>query len=394
MKKQSVLKKLYPKLIDGTINEEELIWLKTYFHTGDPDEMYHLIRSELSLSNEKEEPTPQESQVLARIYDRISTAEFNKTETVYLERSTRKLWFRLAIAVTLAGIVFGAGLFFFKYKSNTGNIDKYVNGVSSGKKGATLTLANGQKILINDVLTGNIASQSGVKISKEANGQILYEITNDKSGILEYNTLSTTRGEQAQVRLPDGTVAFLNAESSIKYPTSFSRLHKREVFLIGEAYFEVKKDKIHPFMVRSAKQQIEVLGTHFNVNTYEDEGNNKTTLLEGAVKIMANGQSRVLKPGQQAVNNGVDLTINNVDVNEALSWKDGYFDFTDADIHTVMRQFARWYDVEVEFVGVTTKETFTGRVPRKWNLNQVLKIVRSSNSLNITVEGRRIMVRE
>lgn len=163
---------------------------------------------------------------------------------------------------------------------------------------------------------------------------------------------------------------------------------------MGEAYFEVKKDKMHPFMVRSAKQQIEVLGTHFNVNTYEDEGNNKTTLLEGAVKIMVNGQSRVLKPGQQAVNNGVDLTISNVDINEALSWKDGYFDFTDADIHTVMRQFARWYDVEVEFVGAITKETFTGRVPRKWNLNQVLKIVRSSNSLNITVEGRRVMVRE
>lgn len=307
---------------------------------------------------------------------------------------------RIGIVAAAAIVIMVMGISYFYYGNQIVDSKPQIakqNDIAPGKDGATLTLSNGNKILISDALSGDIANEAGVQISKTADGQIMYTISSsgeDAEGRGGINTLSTTRGEQVQVRLPDGTLVFLNAESSLKYPTTFENTPQRQVFLTGEAYFEVAKDKLHPFIVRSAKQSIEVLGTHFNVNTYDNERSNTTTLIEGAVKISVNDQNKVLKPGQQATNNGADIAIQNVDVSEAVSWKDGYFDFTDADIQTVMRQFARWYNVEVVFDGPITKETFTGRVPRKWNLSQVLKIVKSSNSVKITVEGRRIMVRE
>jgi ferric-dicitrate binding protein FerR (iron transport regulator) len=164
------------------------------------------------------------------------------------------------------------------------------------------------------------------------------------------------------------------------------------VELSGEAYFEVAHDPSHPFRVVTKKQTIEVLGTHFNINAYENELSTKTTLLQGAVRISANGRFKILKPGQQAAVNANEIELTDADPQEAIAWKDGFFEFTDADIETIMRQISRWYDVDVTYEGKITKETFTGRVSKFLSIKQVLALVQSPE-VHITYEGRRVMVK-
>jgi hypothetical protein len=305
-----------------------------------------------------------------------------------LYRKKIKLWAGVAVAAAIAIIIFGTGLFY-----NASQVPKdenfVVNDVGPGRNGATLTLANGQKILINDALVGNIVIQSGVKISKSANGQIIYEITNSNSNEIAYNTLSTTRGEQTQVRLPDGTLVYLNAESSLKYPTSFARLDERKVSLAGEGYFEVAKDKAHPFIVESNDQNVEVLGTHFNVNTYANEASVKTTLLEGSVKI----NNRILKPNQQAVLTNGQIKIQQVDVEHVVSWKNGNFLFEDEPLSSIMRKIERWYDVDVIYdKGINTEELYWGGVSRYDNVSKVLRKLALTGNIHFKIEGRRVTV--
>jgi transmembrane sensor len=257
-----------------------------------------------------------------------------------------------------------------------------------------LTLANGQKIFINGELAGNIASQSGVKISKTKDGQLIYELTNQKGDKTEYNTLTTTRGEQIQVRLPDGSLVFLNAASSLKYPSSFVSLKERRVDLQGEAYFEVAKDKRHPFIVKAAQQEVKVLGTHFNINSYADEPEIKTTLLEGSVNVSnLNGKiSEILKPGQQATVKGGNIKVGDADIDQAMSWKNGDFVFVGEDLKVVMRQVARWYDVEIEYQGNINSSGVVSTISRTKKLSQLLKALQKNQGIHFKVEGRRVLV--
>ena len=304
-----------------------------------------------------------------------------------------KLWPKWAAAASIAIIIFTGGYLYFYTSSKNFRPNEIVNDIAPGKNGATLTLANGQKIFINDALAGNIATQSGVSISKNASGQIIYEITDNGSNNSEYNTLSTTRGEQTQVRLPDGTLVFLNAESSLKYPTSFKILNKRQVSLTGEGYFEVAKDKAHPFIVKTSKQEVEVLGTHFNINTYSSESNVRTTLLEGSVKISSSNNSKILKPNEQAVLTGDgNIKISEADAAVAVAWKNNQFMFDSENIQTVMRMVERWYDVDVEYVGDITDEKFWGGVSRFDNVSKVLKSLESTGKVHFKIEGRKIYV--
>lgn len=302
-----------------------------------------------------------------------------------------KLWPKLIAA---ASIVLVASIGFYFYKSNI-HVEQqsvYVNDVDPGKNGATLTLADGKKILINDVSAGNIASQSGVRISKNTDGQIIYEITGNNSDKIEYNTLTTTRGEQTQVRLPDGSLVFLNAASSLKFPTSFAKLKERSVEISGEGYFEVAKDKAHPFIVKNEKQEVEVLGTHFNINAYSDEPSVKTTLLEGSVKISTDHNIKVLKPGEQVVNSNEKLSIGKVDVDKAVAWKSSKFVFDDENIESVMRKLSRWYNVEVIYQDNVADRTFTGSISRYDKISKILDKITYIEAVHFKVEGRRITV--
>jgi len=268
------------------------------------------------------------------------------------------------------------------------------NHIKPGKNSATLTLADGRKILLTDHGNGKLANESGVSISKSADGQIIYEISDiakQEGEPLRYNTLSTAFGQQYQIRLPDGTRVWLNNGSSLKYPVSFSKTAQRKVELDGEAYFEVSKDPAHPFVVKTNTQEVMVLGTHFNLNAYANEPLTKTTLLEGRVKVSGYGTEATLNPGQQALNNGV-LQLRNVDTEMAIAWKNNQFMFESENIQNIMRMVERWYNVRVDYEGDIPKDEFSGAVSRFDNLSEVLKILELTGKVHFKVEGRRIMV--
>lgn len=281
--------------------------------------------------------------------------------------------------------------------------------VLPGRNSATLTLANGKKIVLSDADKGELARESGVVISKTADGQIIYNVTQaSSSGAATYNTLSTANGEAFQVRLPDGSLVVLNAASSLTYPTNINLVDERKVKLRGEAYFEVAKammktegpahnagGKRKPFIVETDRQQVEVLGTQFNVNSYADELDTKTTLVEGVVKVASLGDvkhSSVLKPGQQALSRPDGFLVKDVNITQAIAWKNGTFDFDNEDIQSVMRKISRWYNVEVEFEGDVSRERFNGALSRKKNINQMLKMLESTGVVHFKIEGRRIIV--
>jgi len=309
-----------------------------------------------------------------------------------------RLWPRIAVAAAMAIVIFGGGLFLYQQdkKSNPDAL-AYQGDVEPGKIGATLTLANGRKILLSDAKSGELAKEAGVMISKTADGQISYEIIGqDNQEAAKINTLSTANGETYVVVLPDRSKVWLNAASSLKYPSSFTAASQRRVELAGEAYFEIAKDRAHPFIVKTAGQEVEVLGTHFNINSYGNEPVVKTTLLEGSVKVTSSaGGDVVLKPDQQAINTGKGITVLPVTGDDAIAWKNGLFVFEDESLESIMRKVERWYDVEVEYVaGVNQKELYFGSVSRYDKVSKVLDALKSTGGLHFEIQGRRILVKK
>jgi len=310
-----------------------------------------------------------------------------------------KLWPRITAAASVV-IVISFSLYFFKYRSvekNQKTAGYAKVDIKPGGNKAYLTLANGKQIVLTYAVNGELAKQSGVKITKAADGQIVYEVTeHDEPSAMNngsaYNTIQTPKGGQYQVRLPDGTKVWLNAASSLTYPASFLALNNRSVKLIGEAYFEVAKDKDKPFLVATEKQTVEVLGTHFNVNSYPDEASTKTTLLEGAVKIMTKNSTKILKPGQEA-NVTVNIDISTVNTEEAIAWKNGYFRFDDEQLESIMRKISRWYDVEVTYRDEALKtELFAAVTTRFANVSGLLKMLEQIGDAKFNIEGREIII--
>lgn len=307
-------------------------------------------------------------------------------------KETVKLWPRIAMTASVF-LICAASLIFYLNKidgENTSDIS-VANDVGPGTNNATLTLANGQKIILDNAANGKIAEQAGVRISKTADGQIIYSIqeakNNDKA---DFNTLSTANGEQYQIILPDGTKVWLNAATTLKFPQTFAGLSQRKVMLIGEAYFEVYKDKNKPFIVHSEQQEVEVLGTHFNVNAYKDEPAMKTTLLEGSVKVNTN---YVLKPGQQfAINKEGKAGIKQVNVEDAIAWKKGNFEFNDENVYEIMRKVARWYNVEVIYKDQMPLTKMEGTMSRFQNVSRILDVLGSTGILSFKIEGKKIYI--
>lgn len=254
--------------------------------------------------------------------------------------------------------------------------------IRPGHNGAILTLSNGKRIVLDTAANGALASDNQVKVIKK-DGQLSYEGAAED---IVYNTVSTPKGRQWQLTLGDGTKVWLNAASSIRYPIGFPK-KQRLVEVTGEAYFEVAQNPESPFIVKTPAQEIQVLGTHFNVNVYDDEPAPKTTLLEGSIKVTSAGKSLLLHPGEQAN----DLKINKVDAANVIAWINGRFKFDNSDIKTVMRQIARWYDVEVEYKGTIPDYQFVGGTFRNNNLSEVLQVLELSG-LHFKLENRKIIV--
>lgn len=252
---------------------------------------------------------------------------------------------------------------------------------------ATITLANGQKVLLDSIANGILFTQGNVQVIKNANGEIVYD---GNATEVQYNTLSNPRGSRVvNLTLHDGTKVWLNAESSLKYPTAFVGTD-RKVEITGEAYFEVAHNAV-PFIVQKNDVSVKVLGTHFNVNSYEDEEALKITLLEGSVQVKKSNETKLLSPGQQA-QIGTGIKVIKVDTEEVMAWKNGFFQFNGLNIQGVMRQLERWYDVHVTYEGKIKEREFAGQIDRNANLSEVLKIMKESN-VHFEINGNNIIVK-
>jgi transmembrane sensor len=246
--------------------------------------------------------------------------------------------------------------------------------IKPGGNNAILTLGNGKRIYLNDTKDGDIASESGTSIKKTKNGELEYTAQQNQPVTNTFNTIETPKGGQYQLRLPDGTKVWLNADSKLIYAVTLIGNGKREVRLSGEAYFQVAKDKEHPFVVKTATQDVTVLGTHFNINSYSDEVSTITTLEEGSVSVSTKGQEKIIAPGEQIINNGKVLKVQQAAMETVFAWKDGLFEFKDADVRTIMPQISRWYNIDVVYEGALPKDLITGAISRHSNLAAVLKI--------------------
>ena len=250
-----------------------------------------------------------------------------------------------------------------------------------GGNRAVLTTSEGETIILDSVQNGIIAQQGNWKISKQG-GLLIFNVSaSTKPGIpISYNTLSTPKGGQYQLLLGDGSRVWLNAASSLKFPTSFVD-SQRIVELTGEAYFEVAKNSQKPFLVNINDMQVRVLGTHFNINAYDDEDFIKTSLLEGSIKITKGKISGLLKPGEQATISNIDdnIQIGKANVEEAIAWKNGLFQFEGADINHIMNEISRWYNVQIEYASKLQTRRFEGKISRSAQLSDVLKILELSN---------------
>lgn len=278
-------------------------------------------------------------------------------------------------------------------KSETGkSIVQQPVEIPPGGNKAVLTLADGSSILLDSAGNGAIAQQGNTSIEKLSNGQIRYN-SSGTTGTVMNNTMRTPRGGQFQLTLPDGTRVWLNAASSITYPVAFNT-SERKVSVTGEVYFETTKDPSKPFLINiDGRSTIKVLGTSFNVNAYHNETFITTTLLDGAVQVQSNSQSMVLKPGQQSMqSSGGVISLHPIaDLERAIAWKNGRFDFNGLDLAAIMRQLERWYDIETEFNGPASKEIFKGRLTRDLSLNQVLEIL-GNMEVKYKLNGRKLIL--
>jgi transmembrane sensor len=364
---------LIDKITNGLASPEEVSELEIWYYAFDGDEKYTPSMTD-----------QQKHLFKARLFNGIE-----KEVTSYIRQKPYPFikYYRMFAAAVL--LIIGSALFFYVKQSQqvaSANVaQKYESeNVLPGGNKATLTLANGNTIVLDDMADGKLAKIGNTNVTKTSGGEIKYTLNGSARDVV-FNTLTTPEGGEFKLALPDGTRVWLNAGSSITYPSAFTG-KKRSVSITGEAYFEVAKDAKMPFYVKTGKQEIIVLGTHFNVKAYSDENDITTTLLEGSVKVnpvIAQGsetvKSEVLKPGEQAVLKNSEIKVNTVDTDQATAWKNGYFHFEETDITEVMRQLARWYNVEVLYEGKIDKEKFFGKIKRTYSLNEVLSVLQTGD---------------
>lgn len=264
--------------------------------------------------------------------------------------------------------------------------------VTPGGNKAMLTMGNGRQFILTDAEDGVIDETEGLIVRKQEDGLISFEIVDQSSNVaLVNNTVETPKGGIYQVVLPDGSKAWLNSASSITFPSSFSK-EERKVAIKGEIYFEIERDESRPFRVETLHQQIEVLGTKFNINAYEDEPFVRTSLLAGSVRVKGAEQEHVLKPGfEMSTSKEGHDSIDKADTEAIMAWKEGVFQFDRVELEVLMRQLARWYDVEVIYQGKSPQDEFVGKIKRNEDIREVLEILKYGN-IDVSLDGRKLMV--
>ncbi len=381
MATKETIESIYNRYLNNDISEEELEIFLLMLHT------------------------PEEELTISSLMDGTWREMFETQEPPVIPMYKRT-WYRVAAAASVLLLLSIGGYFIFNNLApkQIADIEKQQqfnkNDVAPGGNKAILTLANGTQIVLDSAANGALTQQGNTKIIKLDNGQLAYNPLNQKPGEILYNTISTPKGGQYQIVLADGSKVWLNAASSLRFPASFSG-KERKVQLTGEGYFEVAKNAAMPFRVSVNGIQVEVLGTHFDVNAYSDESTIKTTLLEGSVKIKnempanSGSPSILLAPGEQAdFTKDHNFKINShANLEEVIAWKDGNFEFNNTPVTDIMRQVSRWYDVEVDYRGGQPAHKLTGKISRNVNLSQLIGMLQYTG-VNMKIENKKIIIWE
>jgi len=393
---QAKLETLFIRFLNNECSGEEVEWLMQAFDAGENEDLLRsLVLHQLESSSVPGDNSAAVDQVYARLSEHIreSASPGRTGGTIRMYRLLKNL----AVAASILALL-GAGYWMFyarrlEKKPLVPDSEKTiaVKDFAPGGDKAVLTLANGSSILLDSAHNGTLTRQGDTRVLKLANGQLAYRAPTAEQSATLYNTVATPKGGQYQVTLSDGTRVWLNAASSLRFPTAFAGA-ERKVEVTGEVYFEVAHNTM-PFIVKKGDMEVRVLGTHFNINAYEDETDMKVTLLEGKVNITQRKDQQLLSPGQQArIKTGEAIAVNStVNLETVMAWKNGLFDFNSADIKTIMRQISRWYNIEVAYEGNIPDRQFSGKISRNTNASNVLKILELSN-IHFKMEHERIVV--
>jgi transmembrane sensor len=371
------IKKLAERISSCTATEEEIL-------------AYNRICNEIETSAKASNDTLIEDQI--ELEASIKTAIHNKISKVKIYKIN---WFRWTAAAAVFILLAGFGYLLLQTNppgpqpSITKQTPRFKNDVAPGQQGAVLTLSNGQTVVLDSLSNGAVATQGSADVIKK-DGQIVYNVNSSATEVV-YNTVTTPYARQFHLTLADGTQVWLNAGSSITYPTAFVG-KQRSVKITGEVYFEVAHNREMPFRVEKGEVLVEVLGTHFNMNTYDDENALKVTLLEGSVRVVSTHGNSMITPGEQAQVTKANIKVNNsVNLDEVMAWKNGNFHFAGSDINQLMRQVSRWYDVEVIY-NKKLDDLFYAEIPIDTKLSDVLKALELTGKVHFAIDGRRVTV--
>jgi len=379
------LEELAKKFLSGTASEEEAKRLHTWYDNWQDDE--EVIVTEIEESEEQIR-----DRIFVQIQEKIK--EENKKMTPIIPIWGRK-WLKYAAIIFLMA---GSAILWYLNKPDeikvlASQTERFKNDIKPGGNKAILILADGSKITLDSAGKGELAIQANALIEKPAEGELAYTEDNQKKATeVLFNMVSTPKGGQYQVLLSDGTKVWLNAASSLKFPTSFPG-NEREVELQGEAYFEVSKNADKPFHVLVNDMRVEVLGTHFNIMAYDNESVIKTTLLEGSVKVRKGESTQILEPGQQAQlqQNETIKLVKDADLAETMAWKNGLFKFNDLTIDEIMHQVERWYDISFKYEG-KVPDHFVSTLPRNMTMIQLFKILEETGKVHFIIDGKNVTV--
>lgn len=379
----SYIKRLARKVLSGKASEEEKLFLEEYYNFF---ERSRGIDDELN----GEDLEKLQKSLLDRIHRNI---HIHKKRGWVISINWRR-----ATAASLLVLVLGAGIMLLMQRKSTPKIAlnaQHTVDFMPAVNTAILMLDDGSLVNLDNMKSDSLLRQGNIEVSKNADGLLVYSVAKHipDSDSLTYNTLTTPKGGIYQIVLPDGTKAWLNAASSIRFPTQFAR-KQRNVSITGEVYFEVAHKSAQPFIVTAGETSVEVLGTHFNVMAYPNEGVLKTTLAEGSVKISRDGNATVLKPGQQLQANNRLFKVKQVDVEAELAWKRGEFYFKEAGVEEVMRQIERWYNVDVKYDDRIPVKQFTGTIPRSATFSELMEMLSFYDDIKCVIQGNTITVKQ
>jgi transmembrane sensor len=376
---------LYKKYLEGLCTPEEIELIDQY-------------QDDIELTNTGwDDENKHKQEVKARIWQRLgeSRGVVANTQNYKIKRFTV---LKIAAVLLLALSVSLFVIYRPSVHDSSASITKNNNThILPGSNKAILIMADGSKIILTDAKNGRLAAHNGIQISKAKDGMLVYHFAgakgDNKTKPGELNTITTPKGGQYQLVLSDGTKVWLNAMSSLSFPVAFTGV-TRDVRLTGEAYFEVAKNKDKPFIVKANGTNVQVLGTHFNVSAYIDDPAVTTTLLEGSVRLVKESSVAMLTPGEQgtSVNSQTQINVKAVDVDKVMAWKNGYLLFDNTDIHTIMKQAARWYDVDVVYQGQLDEKTYGGKISKYKDITELLKNLELTGTIHFKVEGRRVTV--